>query len=99
MLGADISFCSCKPNSTSDPEVKVMDVYEQWNLCTLDTFPVIYVSFSAMTPQDYIKKYCIITSRRQNLYQKIFLKNKDKSGQILFKVRLYCFAFFSEKLS
>lgn len=38
-----------------------------------------------MLPEEYIKKYCIITSRRQNLYQKIFLKNKDKSGQILFK--------------
>ena len=39
-----------------------------------------------MTPQDYIKKHCIISSRRQTLYQKIFLKNKDKSQAIVFKV-------------
>ncbi|XP_052800182.1 uncharacterized protein LOC128231412 isoform X13 [Mya arenaria] len=38
-----------------------------------------------MTPQEYIKKHCIITSRRQNLYQKIFLKNKDKTHTILIK--------------
>ncbi|XP_060595940.1 uncharacterized protein LOC132750008 [Ruditapes philippinarum] len=38
-----------------------------------------------MTPQEYVRKHCIITSRRQNLYQKIFLKNKDKTQVIVYK--------------
>ncbi|KAL4223888.1 hypothetical protein ACF0H5_017351 [Mactra antiquata] len=47
--------------------------------------PMDMKNLEKMTPQEYIRKHCIITSRRQNLYQKIFLKNKDKSQAILFK--------------
>ncbi|XP_064612552.1 uncharacterized protein LOC135476453 [Liolophura sinensis] len=35
-----------------------------------------------LSPQDYIRKYCVISSRRQYLYQKIFYKSRDKSGYI-----------------
>ncbi|XP_053374901.1 uncharacterized protein LOC123535376 [Mercenaria mercenaria] len=47
--------------------------------------PMDMKNLEKMTPQDYIRKHCIITSRRQNLYQKIFMKNKDKSHTILYK--------------
>ncbi|XP_052256478.1 uncharacterized protein LOC127861814 isoform X2 [Dreissena polymorpha] len=47
--------------------------------------PMDMKRLETMTPQEYIRKHCIITSRRQNLYQKIFMKNKDKSATILYK--------------
>lgn len=39
-----------------------------------------------MTPLDYVKNFCIIKRRRKKLYQDIFVKHKDKTGQIPFKV-------------
>ncbi|XP_076452919.1 uncharacterized protein LOC143288392 isoform X2 [Babylonia areolata] len=35
-----------------------------------------------ITPQDYLKRFCVVTSRRLNLYQKIFNKYKDKANNI-----------------
>ncbi|XP_060599771.1 uncharacterized protein LOC132753345 isoform X4 [Ruditapes philippinarum] len=47
--------------------------------------PMDMKKLEKMTPQEYVRKHCIITSRRQNLYQKIFLKNKDKTQVIVYK--------------
>lgn len=48
-----------------------------------------------MTPLDYVKNFCIIKRRRKKLYQDIFVKHKDKTGQIPFKVG----SFLSEEFS
>lgn len=42
--------------------------------------------FVEMTPLDYVKNFCIIKRRRKKLYQDIFVKHKDKTGSIPFKV-------------
>lgn len=47
--------------------------------------PMDMKNLETMTPEEYIRKHCIITSRRQNLYSKIFLKNKDKTHCIPYK--------------
>ncbi|ESP04197.1 hypothetical protein LOTGIDRAFT_237494 [Lottia gigantea] len=47
--------------------------------------PMDMKNLETMSPLEYLRRHCVISNRRQNLYQKIFLKNKDKSGLILLK--------------
>eukprot|EP00105_Crassostrea_gigas_P039871 XP_019924019.1 PREDICTED: uncharacterized protein LOC105331026 isoform X20 [Crassostrea gigas] len=49
------------------------------------TLPIDMARLEQMTPLDYVKNFCIIKRRRKKLYQDIFVKHKDKSGQIPFK--------------
>ncbi|XP_012936365.1 uncharacterized protein LOC101853688 isoform X1 [Aplysia californica] len=44
--------------------------------------PMDMKSLEKMTPQEYLRKHCIITTRRRTLYQKIFQKHRDKDGSI-----------------
>uniref|UniRef100_A0A2C9LKX7 Uncharacterized protein n=1 Tax=Biomphalaria glabrata TaxID=6526 RepID=A0A2C9LKX7_BIOGL len=41
-----------------------------------------------LTPQDYLKKYCVVTPRRKLLYTKTFQDYRDKKGFILGKSSL-----------
>lgn len=45
--------------------------------------PMDMKCLETMTPQDYLRQFCIISGRRYTLYQKIFLKHKDRSGGLL----------------
>ncbi|XP_052714149.1 uncharacterized protein LOC128187705 isoform X33 [Crassostrea angulata] len=49
------------------------------------TLPIDMARLEQMTPLDYVKNFCIIKRRRKKLYQDIFVKHKDKTGQIPFK--------------
>ncbi|KAL8559857.1 hypothetical protein ACOMHN_016903 [Nucella lapillus] len=44
--------------------------------------PMDMKALETITPQDYLRKFCVVTSRRLNLYQKIFIKHKDKANAI-----------------
>lgn len=42
-----------------------------------------------MTPLEYLSRYCIVTSRRQMLYDKIYNKHKDgRTGKLGFTVSM-----------
>ncbi|CAL1544481.1 unnamed protein product [Lymnaea stagnalis] len=41
-----------------------------------------------LTPQDYLRKYCVITTRRRSLYQKMYQKHRGKAGHIQGKFQL-----------
>lgn len=42
-----------------------------------------------MTPLEYLNKYCIVSSRRQMLYDRIYYKNKDgRTGKMGFPVSI-----------
>ncbi|GFN90345.1 serine/arginine repetitive matrix protein 1-like, partial [Plakobranchus ocellatus] len=47
--------------------------------------PMDMKSLEKMSPADYLRKYCVISSRRKTLYQKIFQKHRERSGIILGK--------------
>ncbi|XP_071092768.1 uncharacterized protein [Haliotis cracherodii] len=49
------------------------------------TLPMDMKVLEKMTPQDYLRTYCVVSSRRHILYQKIHSKNRDKTGVIPFK--------------
>ena len=50
-----------------------------------------------MTPLQYLDKYCVVTSRRQMLYDKIFFKHKNsQSGKLGFQV---CYLLFIYSIS
>ncbi|XP_074643243.1 uncharacterized protein LOC141900312 [Tubulanus polymorphus] len=39
--------------------------------------PMDMRKLETMSPQEYLREYCVISSRRNTLYSKIFMKNKD----------------------
>ena len=41
----------------------------------------------ALTPKEYLEKYCRVNHRRYTLYKRIFDKYKDGDGEIPMKVR------------
>ncbi|KAK7087151.1 uncharacterized protein [Littorina saxatilis] len=44
--------------------------------------PMDMKDLEKMCPQDYLRKFCVVSSRRLNLYQKVFVKHKDKTNHI-----------------
>ena len=38
--------------------------------------------FSAISAIDYLKRYCVLTTRREILYKKIHDRHKDRSGKL-----------------
>ena len=50
--------------------------------------PMDVRQLETMTPLQYLNRYCVVTSRRQMLYDKIYMKHKDgSSGKLGFQVR------------
>ncbi|XP_025091573.1 uncharacterized protein LOC112562508 [Pomacea canaliculata] len=44
--------------------------------------PMDMKELERITPQEYLKTFCIVTSRRLNLYQKVFIKHKDRTNHL-----------------
>ncbi|GFS15059.1 serine/arginine repetitive matrix protein 1-like [Elysia marginata] len=50
--------------------------------------PMDMKSLEKMSPAEYLRKYCVISSRRKTLYQKIFQKHRERGGHIHGKTTL-----------
>jgi len=49
--------------------------------------PIDLRSLETMTPLEYLRKYCIVTSRRRMLYDKIYMKYRDgRTGNLGYHV-------------
>jgi len=42
----------------------------------------------ALTPIEYLEKYCRVNTRRHTLYKRVFDKHKDSEGELSVKVRI-----------
>ncbi len=41
----------------------------------------------AITPSEYLEKYCRVNNRRHTLYKRVFDKHKDSEGELTIKVK------------
>ncbi len=41
----------------------------------------------AITPSEYLEKYCRVNNRRHTLYKRVFDKYKDSEGELSVKVK------------
>jgi hypothetical protein len=48
----------------------------------------IKLFFIALTPSEYLEKYCRVNNRRHTLYKRVFDKHKDSEGELSVKVKL-----------
>ena len=60
-------------------------LFESKRIVFLST--IIIFLFSALTPCEYLEKYCRVNNRRYTLYKRVFDKHKDSEGELNVKVR------------
>lgn len=59
-------------------------LFESKSICS----QINFISFSsALTPCEYLEKYCRVNTRRYTLYKRVFDKHKDSEGELHAKVR------------
>jgi len=77
------------PNKQVDFGYLLMLNYLKVNLCFI--FFVLLLNeilILALTPIEYLEKYCRVNNRRHTLYKRVFDKYKDNEGVIHVKVKI-----------
>ena len=67
-----------------------MSNYSKVTLFPISSFTMFELktsSCSALTPCEYLEKYCRVNNRRHTLYKRVFDKHKDSEGELSSKVR------------